>query len=390
MSLSIKDIPMKNTLGKIILFFLVTLDIFASSQLAEYSLTSNKIEAYEKEPITITFKAQQKNHHDVMFFFLEPKQSDTYKIILLKQDSKELSYHNKRSIFTFLLFPLVEGKIKVEFNFTIKVASDDAVAEVFKGSRDNVKWIETTNTLVKLTPLVLNVQALKERVDLIGNFKISSKIDKDHINEYDSVNITYYLQGVGYNDINLDLISKIDNVKIFSDASQLYDKASKNGYRIQRELKYALLSTKDFTVPAKKLRCYSPKTKSYYTIQTKAYHVNVTPMDKTELIDTVEYPQGEDSYKDIKIYLIYLFIFLAGFITAKVIPKSIGFLNKETPYSDIQNSSNAKDLLQQLLNSYNTANLKSEISDLEAIAYKNSPSNRFKSIKKDIIKKLEQ
>jgi hypothetical protein len=377
---------MKNTLGKLLIFIYLGCVALASS-LATYKLTASKENPKIKEAVEIKFVAHQKDHEDVMFFFLEPKKSQNYKIVLLKKESKELAYHDKKTTFTFLVFALKSGDIKVEFDFTIKVASDEAVAQVYRGSRDNVKWIETQNTKIKLNPLILKVQNLKSHVALIGDFKLSSTIKDTNISAYKSTNITYHLEGVGYDEIEINPIQSIKDVKIFSQITKHYNKATKDGYEIQREFNYALIAEKSFQIKPKEIKCYSPKTDTYYTLKTKPYNINVSKLDTSTLIDNDDFPKQKDYFEPLKKFFIYIVIFLAGFLSARFIPTKKG--KKKEKFLDIKDAQNAKELLYILMHSYPQHNLKDFSKKLEEIVYAKADKSEFIKIKKEILIKLK-
>jgi hypothetical protein len=376
---------MKNNLGRVLFGFLsLTLSLFSSS-LADFTLTANKTNPFVKEAIAVTFKTKQTDSSDVMFFFLQPKESPNYKIILLKKSSQELNYHNKEAIFEYLLFPLKSGNIEVDFNFIIKVASDAAVAQVYEGSRDNVKWIETDNTNVTLQPLKLHVKKLQHRVDLVGDFTLSSNIDKKSANAYDNINLTYKLQGIGYDAIKIEPLEKIKGTEIFKDIIKQKNSATKDGYKIQREFNYAIVSEKSFTVPSKKITCYSPKKAKYYSLQTKEYNIDIKPLERSELIDKRDFPKPTSSYtENMKHFFIYLLIFIAGYITAKVklpLPK-----RATQNYKDIKESKDAKELLYILMHTYQDKKLERFYAPLEDIVYNKKSAKDFKKIKKEIVK----
>lgn len=379
---------MKNVLGRLLFFIFFALPTYLNAvELASHTLTANNITPYEKEPVLLTFVATQKDHENVMFFFLKAKESDAYKIELLNKDENELGYHNKETIFTFLLFPLKSGKVTINFNYTIKVASDKAVAQVYEGSRDNVKWIDTTDTHVNVKPLVIDVKKQEQNVNLIGDFKLSAKLEKKSVSQYESANITYYLQGTGYDDINLSIIQEIPNTKIFSDLIMHYNKATQNGYKIQREFKYALLGQKDFTIPSITIKCFSPKTHQYYTIKSKSYDIKVAQANVSTLIDKEDFPKQEEEFVNIEKYFVYIIIFMSGFLTAKFLPNSMNFLKKNSHYKDIKESTSAKDLLNIMSQKYNQKIFEDEISQLEVAVYSKTKVN-FKKIKNSILKKL--
>ena len=380
---------MKNALGKTLFLLLsLTFTLFAKSDLATYQLTSSKENVYVKEALEIKFVATQKERLHNMFFFLEPKKSDNYKIVLLNKEANELAHHKKETIFTFLLFPLKEGSVEVDFNFTIKVASDEAVAQVYQGSRDNVKWIETINTQVDLQPLILKVKKLKEDVDLVGDFTLTSKLQSDSVNSYESANVTYSFNGVGYDVFNVEPITKIKDVEIFSEITKHYDKETPAGYDIHREFNYALISKNDIVVKAKEFKCYSPIHDKFYTMKTQEYVIKVKGMDKSNLIDKVNYPESQDISQLGKTILTYLILFFSGFLTAKYFPSSFSLKKKQ--YSDVREAKNAKELLFLLMNKYDVYKLRVYYEPLNDIVYHDANARNFKKIKKQILKDLDK
>ena len=382
---------MKKNLGKIILFFLLFGTSLFANNLATFKLTANKKTAYVKEAVEITFVAKQKDHTNVMFFFLEPKPSDDYEIKLLNKKTTELSYHNFTTTFTYILFPLKATTLHVDFDFTIKEASDEAVAQVYTGSRDNVKWIETQDTKIKLKPLTIEAKALAKAVDLVGDFTLTSKINRTNINQYESVNALYTLKGKGYKDKDFNILQDIDGVTIFSEVNDAYSKLTKNGYAIKRDYIYALSAQKSFTIPKKTLQAYSPTKREYYTLTTPAYKIQVQKIDTATLLDATESPRVEPiiNFEELKQFLIYILIFISGYITAIYLPKSLHFTARKKEFEDLQKAKSPRELLQTLTKNYSVAALESEIQQLEALVYKKDTNLDFKTIKSAILKKLK-
>jgi hypothetical protein len=239
MNTSTKDTQMNTNLGRAFFVLSLLVTTLFAQKLADYTLTTSNPAPYLKEALTITFKAQQRDHTDTMFFFLEPQKSDDYEIHLLNKTTKELSYHNTTTTFTYILFPLKAKELRVGFDFTIKVASDEAVAQVYTGGRDNVKWINTDDTSLTPPPLVLHVQPLKHPVDVVGDFTLTSQVDKHTMNEYDSLKVLYTLKGVGYKEDNITLLEKNlekdQDITLFFDTNDAYAKLTQEGYNIKRE-----------------------------------------------------------------------------------------------------------------------------------------------------------
>jgi len=383
---------MKKSLGKILLILIIfTLPLFAN-ELATYTLRSNKSDVYIKEAVEITFVAKQQDHTNVMFFFLKPKPSADYEIKLLNKKTTELSYHNFTTTFKYILFPLKAKELHVDFDFTIKEASDEAVAQVYTGSRDNVKWIETVDTKVPLQTLQIRVKPFQKHVDLVGDFTLNTKINKKEINQYESLNLLYVLKGKGYKDDKFTLLKNIKGVSIFSEVHDAYAKLSADGYSIKRDFTYALSAKTSFTIPAITLQAYSPTKQQYYTLKTQAYKIKVDKIATSTLLDDEESPSTEPliSAQTIKQFFIYLVVFITGYMTAIYAPQRHIPKSEPKEYEDIEKARTAKELLNILTHNYDTKDIEQEIKLLEVITYKNNQEINLGKLKSNIVKKLKK
>ncbi len=379
---------MKKSLGNILLLFLLLTTNANAKNLASYSITSDKTEVHEKEAFTITFHAKQNNHTDNMMFLVAPKKSDDYKIILLNKKINDKKYHDTKTSYTYLVFPLKAKKISINFNFTIRTASNKAIAHSYVDDHDDSIAIQTYNTKVKIKPFNIMVKKLQQEVDLVGDFTLKEHIQKTKINQYESINISYTLEGVGYEDADLKPIKSIKNVTIFSEINDIYSKYIQQGNALKREYIYALSAKENFTIPKVTFQAYSPKTGKYYTLTTQKHTIQVTKIDTALLLDKEEYPQTKPfiSVEALKEFLIYIIIFMSGFISAKY--QSFSFKRKKhsKDFLDIKDAKTAKKLLFILVSKHKN-NFSKEAEILEDIVY-NKASHNFEKIKTKILKEL--
>ena len=380
---------MKKNLGKIYLLLFFPFLLFANSDLANYTLSVNKKRLITKEAIELTFVATQKDDKKSMFFFFEPKKSDQYKVELLTHETHKASYHNSSAVFKYLIFPLRSGDITVNFDFVIKVASDEEIAQMYIGDYARVKWVEIgEGTKTAVAPLVLHVTPLKQQVYLVGDFTLESKLQKNEINQYGSANIRYTLKGTGFDDKMLQPLGKIANVTLFSQITDIVSKTTSKGYELQREYSYALSSKRDFTIPAIEIQAYSLKKQKYYTLKSQSYNIKVSGIDPSTLIDKKEFPLSQTyDFEDLKNIFIALLIFLAGFFTAKIAPSFKLKRGKKQNFQDIKECKSAKELILILLQNYKLASIKKYIDELELLEYKKS-ERTFQMIKTDVLKNI--
>ena len=381
---------MKKSLGKTVFLFLLIQASLVANELATYTLTTTKHSANIKEPIEITFTAKQKDHTDHMYFLLEPKESPDYEIHLLKKFIDDKTYHASKTEFRYILFPLKSGKIKVNFNFTIQTASDRAVAQSFVEDHDDNVAIQMSNKKIALKPLTLIVKELTQTVDLIGDFTLKSQINKTNTTSYDDISLIYTLQGKGYPPKDIALLNKIDNVTLFTEEENVYNKLTIDGYAIQRKYIYALSSKNNFSIPAIQLQAYSPTKHKFYTLKTPKHNITVTAIDTKTLLDTKEAPVSKEliNIAQIKQLFIYVLIFISGFVSAKLGESHLFRKKKEKRLHDIQQASSPKELILLLINKYANKDISRYIKDLEALEYHKNPSLSFNDIKKIILQDL--
>jgi len=381
---------MKKNLGKIFLLLLLPILLYGQAELATQTLSANKKSAYVKEAIEITFKAVQKDHENVMFFFLEPRLRDDFEITLLNKTTEKVGYHDYITTFTYLLFPLKAERLQVDFDYTIKTASDDAVAQVYIGSRDNVKWIDTVDTVMPTQSITFDIKALPEDIELVGDFKLKSSLQSSTIDQFSTAQIVYTLNGVGYVNKGFSPLKKITNVTAFEDIHDRTFRSTKNGHVLEREYLYALSADDNFTIHKIDIKAYSPRTKSFYTLHGKAYPITVRKIDPNTLLDDKEVPKAEEfDIVWIMDTVMGMVIFIAGFVTAKLSENlSRKWFTREKKFEDIKNSHDAKSLLAVMVRSYNTRTMQPYIDDLEAIVYAKQNSRDFKKIKKNILRHL--
>ena len=379
---------MKKNLGKIILLFLVMQTVAVAQQLVEYNVHASKTDAFVKEPIEITFKVRQKDHTNVMFFFVQAKKSPDYKITLLTRELDDEKHHNSSAIFKYILFPLKAKKISVLFDFTVKSSSDGSVAHAYVTDHDESSGIEGKMSHIKTKPLTLNIKPLAHSVDLVGDFKLRSTIDTKEINQYENVNLHYRLFGSGFVH-KINLLDKIKNVNLFSDIQEEPLKLTKDGFILNRDYIYSLSAAHNFSIPQIVLQAYSPKRDHYYSLTTPSYKIKVNKMDITKILDKEESPETQEiiNTEKVKQFLIYIFIFVSGYLVALLSQKRYK-RDKEIKFQDIKESKNPKELIMILLNNYNKReDIHNFISELEEVAY-GDKKEAFKDIKKSILKQF--
>ena len=391
MNLSIKDIPMNQIHGKIIIFFMLILStiLSASSQYASYNIQTSKKNIFVNEPIYITFHVRQKTNNEVMFFDFVAQKNDNLKIIPLESKRHEFNYHDSEKTFKFLVFAKKGGDFKVKFDFQLRRASDDAVAQAYNGSRDNVKSIPTIKVKMPVQSVSLHVEPLTEVVNAVGDFRLTMSINKLSSNSYDAINIRYNLSGEGYLDENFEPLKNIENTSIFRSQKKLPTRATQNGFIYNIEYNYAIVAKEDFTIPKAKLVVFSFKQKKYLSKDTNSKNIKITPLDINTLIDNKNVPKSDVDFNKYIEYVYDFMIFVAGFLLSKLLkylPKNKN--KKEDTAKYVKQSKTAQELLKAMMPLANKYALHVEIKELEKIIYNKETKSSFKEIKNKAIKKI--
>jgi len=385
---------MKKNHGSILFLLLILLVVTKGSakesKYCSYTITSTKKTAFVHEPINVSFFTKQKIHNEVMFFDLVPLTSDAYDIVSIKEKRHEYNYHDAKKEFDYLVIPKKSGKIDIKFHFQIRRASDDAVAQAYTGSRDNVKAIPTIKVSIDTPSISIIVKPIARNIQAVGDFNFSMKVDKNSSSSYDAVNAVYTLQGVGYLNPNFRPIKEIKNVSIFRGIKEQEPRATEDGYIYQKEWSYALVSDNNFTINRVELKSYNYQEKKTLDLSLPQRKITIVPLKIKDLIDEEEFPLAEFNYKKYTNYFYYFLIFIAGFLLAKFLdhfPKKSS--KKKQTFKPIQNAKTPKELLNVALPLATSSGIHEEIKELEDLLYSSKSSKDITAIKLAMIKKIK-
>ena len=94
---AIKDISMKNSLGKRLLYLFIFFSItLLYSEGFDYNITVNKTNPFIKEPVILTVDIKQTDTSKVMLFKFDPVKSTDYRSIRLEAKEKDI-YQNRNN-----------------------------------------------------------------------------------------------------------------------------------------------------------------------------------------------------------------------------------------------------------------------------------------------------
>ncbi len=276
----------------------------------------SKTEAYVKEPIVLTFSVEQTDRSQVMFFDFKPLEEGKWRAIRLDKKIDD-AYHHRKAVFTYLLFPLKSGELRLRFDLLVKRTNDEAIAQSTTGGRYNVRDVKTWDRHDAIASRVFHIDPLPGKFDLVGDFRLKERIDRHETEAFHPIYLTIELQGIGYPPREDPLPIHIDGVEIFADKPQVLLRYDKRGAHYRGVWTYALVADHDFTIPALRLKAFSPRTRKGYTLHADARRIRVIRPVRKELVDRVSKPESAwESVEALKRWGIDLLIFLSGFFTA--------------------------------------------------------------------------
>lgn len=225
-----------------------------------------------------------------------------------------LEHYNGRNYYAVdlrksLLFPQRSGKITIpagKIEMIFNVPSGRKVQSIFGPQEIPVDVKKTMTT----SPLAIDVSALPANkptafANAVGMFTMDSKISDTKTQANDAITITLTINGTG----NLKLI-KNPEVKLPKDF-ETYDpkinnnlKVTANGLSGSRTIEYLFIPRHSgkYTIPPVEFSYYDTKAKSYKTLQTQAYTLDVEKDPNAGNTSAVSYTnQNEiDVIKDIR------------------------------------------------------------------------------------------
>lgn len=252
--------------------------------------TASKTSVYEQEAILLTYKIYtQVNLTQLHGDMPDLKGFHTQEVELSSQKQWSLEHYNGRNYNTtvysqYVLFPQQSGKLEIPsitFEGTVSqlVASDDPFDAFFNGGSNYVN-IKKNIVAPKLTIDVRQLPAGKPAnfSGGVGEFTISSSINTQELKTNDAVTIKLVISGTG----NMKLINTPEVG--FPQDFEIYDPKVDNNFNLTREglsgskvIEYLAIPRHagNYTIPAIEFVYFDLKSKTYKTLKTDPYTLNV-------------------------------------------------------------------------------------------------------------------
>ncbi|BBG66165.1 BatD [Hydrogenimonas sp.] len=309
---------MNASLGRFTVILLLLFSSMVGAADYSYSLHLSKRSLYLKEPMVVTFDINQTDSSKVMFFDFDIDAGDSFFVHRLDKDVDE-AYHARRERYTYLVYPLKSGKLRMKFDLLVRRGNDELLTTAFTGGRYNVKAVETDDRHEPLPSPEIEVKPLPVDADLAGSFDVSRTLGADEVESYEPLYIDVRVRGNGYiPDLKkIDWLPPLPGVRLFSDKPKISVSYTKEGMSVDALFRYALISQRDYEIPKLHLTAYDTVRKRAYTIDLDAVKVHVKAVEASALLDKENRPPPVESpLAVIKRFLTLFLIFSAGWISA--------------------------------------------------------------------------
>jgi len=225
------------------------------------TLESDKKEVFMGESFNMKLLFKQKDEAEAIDSeFIAPN----FKGFWIKDESKAKRYKENGYTITEKVYKLAAqrvGKLKIS-SAQMRIAFRTHTRDPWAGVISRIKWKSYYSN-----ELNIDVKAIPNGLDLVGEFKISAEIDKLSIKKNEAVNVSIRVVGDGNLEDIASFKPNMNGVNVFDEKITIED-----GVLMQ---KMAFVSDRDFTVPSFEVKFFNPKSKKIEITKTKPFIVKV-------------------------------------------------------------------------------------------------------------------
>ncbi len=293
----------------------------------DIAVDKKKVYVGEAVKFTLLFK-YKKDLNIIGLEFAKPKFEDFWVKELKANENLPVDTEYTYQKLEYILFPQKSGKL------TVGPLKIEAVTSQSRYRNSFFVTEPTKRTKIYSNTVTLDVEALPKNVKLIGDFEISSTIDKNKIDEGEAVSYKVTIKGRG----NLD---DIDELQLDIPHTTIYDNPSEKKYTMKNDTYggvytkvFSIVPTQNFTIPPISLKYFDKRNTTVKEIKTKSYDIEVKQKEKktTQLEVNSEDKstlQLKDNMQTVQISnKEKIFYFIAGLVLGIIITIVVGIVLK--------------------------------------------------------------
>lgn len=306
---------MKKSLGKLVLLFVVLLQIQLLASQYEWTAHTNKTEAKIDEAIYLSYSCEFSDRARLYVIDFNPVTTNENYTIKLLSESEHIVDNRRVNSYEFVAFVHKAGQMAFEFDVAMKKTNEDSIQNSVLG-RDNGEYEEYAIRLIRQKTLSVNILEMQSK--FVGKMQMNIKADTPTTQSYEPFHFEVSINGIGNLHELKPLSFEIEGVKIFTEKPKTELKLTKDGYRGTWSQKFAFVSDKSFKVAEFKMSYFDLETQAKKELISNEIDVIVNEVYKKEdLLD-----EDEQAFRFNFEYIYYFLTFIAGFLASKIKIKS--------------------------------------------------------------------
>lgn len=365
------------------------------SDIFDLSIKADKKDLFVGENFILTLVFKYKKNSQIVDLAFEKPNFENF---WFKQLNDAKQYEENGFVvqeLRFLMFPLKQGNIKINPIFI--------QAQIVDLSKNSFSLFSNATSNVKIysNELEFNVKALPNNVNLIGNFDITSKVDKTKVRKGEAISYVLKVKGSGNIDDLEDFKLDIKDATIYENKPEIKTNFLNNEYIGEYTKTFSIVPNKSLIIPSIVLQYYDKTLEKVITKKSEEFKIDV---EKSEQLQANIKPVLEKTINTVKEKEVIkvveksslkdriLFYFL-GMVTSLLIIGSYFYVINQKKKKEVYNTplikkvklAKTKDELLKVLAVYIKVNPL-----LDELIFKLEKEKEIDSLKKEIIKILKQ
>jgi len=144
---------------------------------------------------------------------------------------------------------------------------------------------------VRANALVIESKPVAANVDMVGDFKITTTVDRDHAKPNAPVTYTIKISGEGSLDDLADPKFDVPGVTVYGDDAKVQSKVVGEKPVSSYERKYVFISDRDFTIPSLTFRSFNYKTQKSKRLIARSHKIKIDGSTAPAMANIVTKPQ---------------------------------------------------------------------------------------------------
>lgn len=224
---------------------------------------------YLGESIVLSLYFKQRTNVDVMQIDYTPPE---FKLFFSKQIGEGKTYQKGEFTIQELNYLLIAKK---PGNLTLEPAR----AKIAQRSRERQMggWFVEVPKWTQISTPALSVEVVEpmEKHDVVGQYKLTDKIDHLKVKANKPVTLRMELLGKGSLDDYDGITFDIPSVTMYSDDAKIESTLLGKKLQSRYQKSFVFISDHNFTIPSKEIRVYDYETGKVTVLKTKAYKIEV-------------------------------------------------------------------------------------------------------------------